>query len=82
MNRQRNRMKTIDIDREPVELFKILKFEGIAASGAQAKALVADGKVKVNEVLETQKSKKIKSGDKIDVDGQWYMIRLVNAQSE
>ena len=75
-------MKTIDIDREPVELFKILKFEGIAASGAQAKALVADGKVKVNEVLETQKSKKIKSGDKIDVDGQWYMIRLVNAQSE
>lgn len=51
-------MKYILINKEPVELFKILKFEGIAASGAEAKHLIAAGNVSVNGIIEKQKRKK------------------------
>ena len=36
-------MKEIEITKEPVELYKILKFEGIVASGGEAKAVIDDG---------------------------------------
>lgn len=50
-------MKEIVITREPVELFKILKFENLAASGGEAKAMIEDGLVLVNGLVETQKRK-------------------------
>jgi ribosome-associated protein len=54
------------MNRQPIELFKILKFEGLANSGGQAKLMIADGLVKLNGKVETQKSKKILSGDVIE----------------
>lgn len=59
-------MKVIELSKEPVELFKILKFEGLVDSGGEAKAVIADGQVRVNGVVETQKRKKIVSGDVIE----------------
>jgi ribosome-associated protein len=35
----------VEISREPVELYKILKFEGMVASGGEAKVVVAAGQV-------------------------------------
>ena len=58
-------MNTVEINKEPVELYKILKFEGLASSGGEAKQMVADGKVMLNGKVETQKRKKIVSGDVI-----------------
>jgi ribosome-associated protein len=55
----------VEITRQPIELFKILKFEGLANSGGQAKLVIADGQVLLNGTVETQKSKKIVSGDVI-----------------
>lgn len=62
-------MQEIIITREPVELFKILKFENIASSGGEAKAMIENENVLVNGLLETQKRKKIVSGDIIEVAG-------------
>ena len=70
-------MKTVEINQEPVELFKILKFEGLVASGAEAKNAVAEGLVFVNGVVETQKRKKIMSGDKIEFGGETFVAKLV-----
>ncbi len=67
-------MKEIVITREPVELFKILKFENLAASGGEAKVMIEDGLVLVNELVETQKRKKIVSGDIIEVMNTEYKI--------
>ena len=67
-------MKEIVITREPVELFKILKFENLAASGGEAKAMIEDGLVLVNGLVETQKRKKIVSGDIIVVMNTEYKI--------
>lgn len=69
-------MKEIVITREPVELFKILKFENLASSGGEAKAMIENGLVLVNGLVETQKRKKIVSGDTIEVMNIEYKIVL------
>lgn len=55
-----------ELESEFVELYKILKFEGLADSGGNAKQAIADGRVSVNGEVETRKRKKIKAGDQID----------------
>ena len=55
-----------ELESEFVELYKILKFEGLADSGGNAKQAIADGRVSVNGEIETRKRKKIKAGDQID----------------
>ena len=59
-------MRDVEIREEPVELFKILKFESMVNSGGQAKMVIADGLVKVNGTVETRKRKKIVNGDIIE----------------
>ncbi len=67
-------MNKIEINREPVELYKLLKFEGLASSGGEAKAMVADGLVTVNDEPETRKRRKIHVGDRIRFDEVEYTI--------
>ncbi len=74
-----SRMKEVVITREPVELYKLLKFEGIAGSGGEAKALIADGQVSVNGEIETQKRKKLVSGDCIEIGETKLQLRLIQA---
>ena len=52
-------MRDVEVVKVPVELYKILKFEGLVSSGAEAKAVIAEGQVKVNGEVEIQKRKKI-----------------------
>ena len=70
-------MRIVEITREPVELCKILKFEGIIATGGEAKLLIGDGQVSVNGEIETRKRKKIVDGDTIEFRGEKMQIRLV-----
>lgn len=69
-------MRDVEITREPVELYKILKFEGMVASGGEAKSVVAEGMVQVNGRVETRKRKKIVSGDIIEFNGERVQVRL------
>ncbi len=63
-------MKEIVINKEPVELYKILKFEGLVDSGGEAKAVIDEGHVRLNSQVETQKRKKVMSGDIIHFNGE------------
>jgi ribosome-associated protein len=72
-------MKTIFINHEPVELYKILKFESLVGGGGEAKMLIASGHVMLNGEVEVQKRKKIVSGDIIEFDGETYQIELGDA---
>ena len=69
-------MREVEITSEPVELYKILKFEGMVASGAEAKTAVASGKVRVNGEVETRKRKQIVSGDVIEFGNERICVRL------
>jgi len=70
-------MRTVDITREPVELYKILKFEGLVTSGGEAKLLIGDGQVRVNGEIETRRRKKMMDGDKIEFRGEIFLLRLI-----
>ncbi len=68
-------MRTVEITKEPVELYKILKFEGLVATGGEAKHLIASGEVWVNGEVETRKRRKIVTGDVIAAAGQTLQVR-------
>jgi len=70
-------MREVEVTQEPVELYKILKFEGMVPSGGEAKSVVSEGMVKVNDIIETRKRKKIMSGDTIEFAGEKIKIKLV-----
>ena len=74
-------MKTIvvEIHNPPVELYKILKFENLAASGGEAKHMIADGFVTLNGSTETRKRKKIQPGDVIEAFE--YRLEIIKGQS-
>ena len=68
--------RIVRINKAPVELYKILKFENIAFSGGEAKFMIADGLVEVNGSIEKQKRKKIYPGDTIKTGGLVLEIQL------
>lgn len=69
-------MTDVEITKEPVELYKILKFEGMVASGGEAKTVIEKGLVLVNGEVETRKRKKIVSGDIIEFGEEKMHIHL------
>ena len=69
-------MREVEISKEPVELYKILKFEGVVASGGEAKSVIDNGQVLVNGMVETRKRKKIMSGDTIEFMDEKFKILL------
>ncbi len=64
----------VTLTQSPTELYKILKFEGLASSGAEAKIVISNGLVTVNGNVETQKRKKIVNGDVITFNGDTLHI--------
>lgn len=62
------------LSKSPVELYKILKFEGVAASGAEAKMMIEQGLVRVNNEPEIRKRCKIIGGDRIQIDDLYLVI--------
>jgi ribosome-associated protein len=69
-------MRVVEISHEPVELYKILKFEGMAATGGEAKLVISEGLVQVNGKIETRKRKKIFTGDTIEFEQETIRIQL------
>ncbi|MEJ2529727.1 MAG: RNA-binding S4 domain-containing protein [Gammaproteobacteria bacterium] len=69
-------MREVEITREAVELYKILKFEAMVSSGGEAKAVIAEGQVLVNGEVETRKRKKIVSGDIIEFGLEKIRVQL------
>lgn len=69
-------MREVEISKEPIELFKLLKFEGMADSGGEAKAVIAEGRVLVNGKVETRKRKQIVSGDIVEFRDEKIHVKL------
>lgn len=69
-------MNKVLINREPVELFKLLKFEGLVATGGEAKNVIDDGMVLVNGQIEMRKRRKMMSGDTFEFDGETYILEF------
>jgi len=71
-------MKKVTINTMPVELYKLLKFEGLVASGGEAKHVINEGLVTVNGEVETRKRKKLVAGDVVEFNGSVLEVILKN----
>ena len=68
-------MRELQIRGETIRLGQVLKVAGIADSGGEAKALIADGRVSVNGEVETRRGRQLHAGDELAAAGQ--ELRLV-----
>ncbi|MCS2158045.1 ribosome-associated protein YbcJ [Scandinavium sp. H11S7] len=69
-------MATFSLGKHPhVELCDLLKLEGWCESGARAKAVIAEGVVKVDGVVETRKRCKIVAGQTVVFEGQSITVQ-------
>ena len=55
---------------EWIALDDLLKVTGLASSGGAAKAMIADGQVKLDGVRETRKTKKIRAGQVVSMGAE------------
>lgn len=55
--------------REFIELNKLIKISGFTGTGGEAKLAIADGEAMVNGEVETQRRKKLRSGDTLSFRG-------------
>ncbi len=69
-------MNKVEIRKQPVELYKILKFEGLVGTGGEAKLVIEDGLVTVNGQPEMRKRRKMLAGDVFEFDGQEYQLAM------
>lgn len=68
-------MKELIITKEHIDLYIILKLEGLTTTGGEAKLVISDGQVRVNGEVELRKRKKIYSGDVVKFDGQSIRVK-------
>ena len=64
------RMKTVEIkiNTEFIKLDSLLKFAGLAETGGIAKDIIPLGRIKVGGEVCTMRGKKIRPGDKVQID--------------
>lgn len=66
---------------EFITLDKLLKATGLAGSGAQAKLLVAEGRVQVDGRDELRKTAKLRAGQVVAVAGARVRVRVLAPQA-
>ena len=70
-----NNMETVKIYEEFIRLDSLMKFSGLCNSGGRAKYLIQNGEVSVNGEVCTMRGKKIRSGDKVEYQGQTVIVK-------
>lgn len=69
-------METITIRDEFIKLGQLLKLAGLVETGTDAKFVIMEGQVKVNNHTELQRGKKIYPSDVVEYDNK--KIKVVN----
>ena len=59
---------------EIIKLDQFLKLAQVATTGGQAKSLIQDGCVKVNQEVETRRGRKLHPGDVVEVNGEVFVV--------
>ena len=62
------------ITTEYIKLDSLLKFEGLVETGGDAKLRIQNGEVKVNGETCTMRGKKLRPGDRVEIDGNTVII--------
>lgn len=68
------REEHVKINTEYIKLEALLKFAGAVETGGEAKLAIQDGEVKVNGEICTMRGKKLRPGDRAELDGQVLVV--------
>jgi ribosome-associated protein len=63
-------MRDVPIRGATIRLGQLLKLAGVAGSGSDAKALLAEGLVRVNGELEERRGRQLHDGDVVEAEGE------------
>ena len=64
----------IKINTEFIKLDALLKFSGLVETGGEAKLAIQNGEVTVNGEPCTMRGKKLRPGDRAELDGQMLVV--------
>lgn len=67
-------IKEVRIETSSIRLDQFLKWEGIAATGGEAKIMIQNGMVMVNGQVEERRGKSVVPGDEIEVEGKGSFV--------
>lgn len=65
----------VKINTEYIKLDQLLKFSNLVSTGGQAKEEILNGKVKLNDVVELRRGKKVYKGDIVDFLGDVIVVK-------
>lgn len=69
-------MKEFELEgHEFIALNQLLKMMGLVGTGGEANLRIDDGEVKVNDAVELQRRKKLRSGDKVEFHDEVIIIK-------
>lgn len=66
--------ESVKISTEFIKLDALLKYSSRAATGGEAKAAIQEGRVKVNGAVCTLRGKKLRPGDRVELDGGIVLV--------
>lgn len=67
-------MQKIIIHSESINLGQFLKYSGVISNGGEAKFFLSENDIKVNDIEEYRRGRKLFSGDIIEINGVKYFI--------
>jgi len=59
-----------------IRLAQFLKWKGIAESGGEAKTLIQEGLVMVNDEIETRRGRQLRNGDSVTFAEEVHQVEL------
>ena len=57
-----------------LKLDQFLKWQGLAATGGEAKQRIQRGDVRVNDTIETRRGRRLALGDMVEIDGRQVLV--------
>lgn len=69
----------VEISEQPIELYKLLKIADLVSGGGEAKVMISEGYVLLNNEVEFQKRKKVYDGDYIQFGDSIIEVQFVEA---
>jgi ribosome-associated protein len=68
-------IEDVSIGGEVIRLGQFLKFAGLIDSGGDAKEMIIDGYVLVNDEVDRRRGRQLRDGDTVTVEGRTVRVR-------
>ena len=68
-------MISVQVSHQPIELCKLLKIANLVGGGGEAKIVISEGYVLLNQVVEYQKRKKVYDQDIVEFNGEIIQVQ-------